>query len=101
MCGRDQDFSGVVCIDRFTVDELSAYREWQHSHDKPKPKPSGCPSCGSPVPEKHPVFNGEVWLCSHEFHQTVTPNNPAEEVDWLKKRIAEDVRLSGETGGGK
>jgi len=84
----------------FITDELSAYRDWEHRRFSPKPKPAGCPSCKSPAPEKHPVLNGDVWLCSHEFHLTVTPDNPAEDVAWLRQRLAEIVEASGETGRG-
>lgn len=39
--------------------------------------PEKCPRCKSPAPHLHPAvqFEGEVEVCSHEFHLTPTPQN--------------------------
>jgi len=34
-----------------------------------------CPECGSPSPERHPAlqWEGEVHICTHDFHLQDTP----------------------------
>lgn len=49
-------------------------------------RPGRCPSCDSPSPHLHPAvqFEGEVRVCRHDFHRTVTPENtPARIREWL------------------
>jgi len=39
-----------------------------------------CPRCDSPAPHLHPAtqHEGEVQVCSHQFHQRITPENKPE-----------------------
>jgi len=43
---------------------------------------TNCPRCDSPQPHLHPAvqYGGEVELCTHAFHLTVTPQNTPERI---------------------
>jgi hypothetical protein len=98
VCGRDQDFSGVTCVDHFTVGELADYEAWRSRRwgRRPSSTPS-CSTCGSPSPELHPKIsedgrvgpNGELRLCPDPFHEKITEKNTIEDVAWLRRRLAE------------
>jgi len=42
-----------------------------------------CPNCDSPAPHLHPAVQseGEVEICTHDFHLTPTPQNTAEYIE--------------------
>ena len=46
-----------------------------------------CPRCDSPQPHLHPAVQceGEVQLCSHEYHHQVTSQNTQERIDSLEE----------------
>lgn len=56
------------------------------------PRPDhGCPTCGSPDPHRHPAmaFEGEVELCTDDYHLIPTAENrPKYIADVLAKRAA-------------
>ncbi len=41
-----------------------------------------CPKCDSPQPHLHPAVqcDGEVHVCSDDFHRTITPSNTPEKI---------------------
>lgn len=54
-----------------------------------------CPRCGSKAPHLHPAmqFEGEVEICTHDFHLQKTPQNtPQYRAGVLKKRAEMNER---------
>lgn len=47
-----------------------------------------CPRCQSNAPHLHPAvqFEGEVELCTHDFHLTKTPSNRPEYIAAVMKK---------------
>lgn len=43
---------------------------------------SKCPRCGSPQPHLHPAvqYGGEVQVCFHRYHLTLTAQNTADKI---------------------
>lgn len=55
-----------------------------------------CPRCDSPAPHLHPAMQaeGEVELCTHDFHMAITNQNRAEDLTEVRAaRHAEAERL--------
>lgn len=57
-----------------------------------KARPTRCPTCDSPSPEKHPAmqFEGEVQPCSDAWHQP-TPADPKKALDSYRPEIMQAV----------
>jgi hypothetical protein len=63
-----------------------------------------CPACGSPAPERHPAaqFEGEVEICTDDFHLTPTPRNTAEYIAQVHaKRSGPEGRAEAERTAGR
>lgn len=47
-----------------------------------------CPRCNSSAPHMHPAtaFEGEVIICSHDYHLTPTPQNSARHMQMVRER---------------
>lgn len=50
-----------------------------------------CPRCNSPQPHLHPAvqFEGEVSICTHDFHLTQTNQNDQAAINRVLRRRAE------------
>ena len=51
-----------------------------------------CPICGSSAPHMHPAaqHEGEVQICSNDYHLTPSPQNKPEYIEAVKiKKLAE------------
>ena len=56
-----------------------------------------CPRCGSPKPHLHPAVQveGEVEICTHEFHLTPTNQNSEKYIAGI---LAKRAELGGSNG---
>jgi len=57
-----------------------------------------CPRCASPAPERHPAVQceGEVELCTHEFHLQRTNMNKPEYIEAVLAKRAALAKALGE-----
>lgn len=49
-----------------------------------------CPTCNSPQPHLHPAVQveGEVEVCAHSFHLTLTPQNTLKHIMEVERKRA-------------
>lgn len=56
-----------------------------------------CPKCNSPHPHSHPAMQheGEVEICTHDFHLRPTNQNSQKYIDLVLAKRSEEAGLPG------